>query len=71
MLGKWLALWKYFKQAAEVKIPLPSPTGSLFQAVFSCKAANKEVQHVIDTINDGTLYLRGAHTSTLQGKGAN
>ena len=30
--------------------------------------ANKEVQHVIDTINDGTLYLRGAHMSTLKGR---
>ena len=28
-------------------------------------AATKEIQRVIDTINDGTLYLQGAHTSTL------
>ena len=58
VVGKWLALWKYFKRAAEVKTSLPSPTGSLYQAIFSCKATTKEIQHVIDTINDGTLYLR-------------
>ena len=38
---------------------LPSPTGSLYQTTFSCRAATKEIQRVIDTINDGTLYLRG------------
>ena len=38
---------------------LLSPTGSLYQATFSCRAATKEIQHVTDTINDGTLYLRG------------
>ena len=65
MVGKWLALWKYFKQATEVKIPLPLPTVSFFRAIFSCRAANKEVQHVIDTVNDGTLYLRGARMNTL------
>ena len=67
MVGKWLALWKYFKRAAEVKTSLPyihaSPTGSLYQATFSCRAATKDIQCVIDTINDGTLsrtlYLRG------------
>ena len=57
VVGKWLTLLKYFKRAAEVKTSLPSPTGSLFQAIFSCRATNKEVQHVINTINDGTLYL--------------
>ena len=66
-MGKWLALWKYFKRATEVKTPLPSR--SLFQAIFSCRVANKEVQRVIDTVtlaNDGTqwtLYLLGARTS--------
>ena len=25
VVGKWLALWKYFKRAAEVKTSLPSP----------------------------------------------
>ena len=59
MVGKWLALWKYFKQAAEVKTSLPSPTGSLYQATFSCRVTTKEIQRVIDTINDGTLYLQG------------
>ena len=47
-------------------------TGSLFHATSSCwgiLAATKEIQHVIDTINDGTLYLQGACTSTLRGKG--
>ena len=34
VVGKWLALWKYFKQATEVKTSLPSPTGSLYQATF-------------------------------------
>ena len=43
--------------------------GSLFRAILSYRAANKEVQHVIDTINDGTLYLRDANMSTLQEKG--
>ena len=56
---KWLALFMYFKRAAKVKTSLPSPTGSLYQATFSCRAATKEIQRVIDTINDGTLYLRG------------
>ena len=59
VVGKWLALWKYFKLSAEVKTSLPSPIGSLYQATFSCRAATKEIQCVIDTINDGTLYLRG------------
>ena len=60
MVGKWLALWKYFKRATEVKTSLLSPTaGSLYRATFSCMAATKEIQCVIDTINDGTLYLRG------------
>ena len=59
VVGKWLALWKYFKRASEVKTSLPSPTGSLYQAKFSCRATTKEIQRVIDTINDGTLYLRG------------
>ena len=35
----------------------------LFRAIFSCRAANKEVQLVIGTINDGPLYLLGALTS--------
>ena len=30
VVDKWLALWKYFKRAAEVKTSLPSPTGSLY-----------------------------------------
>ena len=34
VVGKWLALWKYFKQATKVKTSLPSPTGSLYQATF-------------------------------------
>ena len=61
MVGKWLALWKYFKRAAEVKTSiLYHPAyGSLYQATFSCKATTKEIQRMIDTINDGTLYLRG------------
>ena len=32
-------------------------TGSLYQATFSCRAATKEIQRVIDTINDGTLAI--------------
>ena len=75
MVGKWLALWKYFKLAAKVKTPLPLPilAVQLFRAIFSCRGANKEVQRVIGTINDGALYLLGALTSiaTLRGKGAN
>ena len=39
VVGKWLALWKYFKRATEVKTSLPSPTGSLYQATFKCRAA--------------------------------
>ena len=30
------------------------------KATFSCRAATKEIQRVIDTINDGILYLRGS-----------
>ena len=77
LVGKWLTLWKYFQRAAEVKTPLPSPSYilavQLFRAIFSCRAANKEVQRVIGTINDGPLYLLGAFTSiaTLRGKGPN
>ena len=59
MVGKWVALRKYFKRAAEVKTSLPSPTGSSYQATFSCRAATKEIQRMMDTINDGTLYLQG------------
>lgn len=56
-----MALWKYFKR--EVKTPLPSPTGSLSSAISSggIVAANKEVQRVMDTINDGTLLKRGPY----------
>ena len=50
---------KVLQTSAEVKTSLPSPTGSLYQATFSCRAATKEIQSVIDNINDGTLYLRG------------
>ena len=32
VVGKWLALWKYFKRAAKVKTSLPSPTGSLISS---------------------------------------
>ena len=48
-----IALWKYFKRAAEVKTSLPSPT------VVYIKQHFRAIQRVIDTINDGTLYLRG------------
>ena len=58
----------------QVKTHLPSPILAvpLFGAIFSCRTANKEVQRVIGTINDGPLYLLGAFTSiaTLRGKGA-
>ena len=48
-----MALWKYFKQ--EVKILLPLPTGSLSSVISLGRivTANKEVQRVMDTINDG------------------
>ena len=52
-----IALWKYFKRAAEIKTSQPL-LSSLYQATFSCRAATKEIHRVIDTINDGTLYLR-------------
>ena len=48
-----IALWKYFKQAAKVKTSLPSPTAVYIKHHFHA------IQRVIDTINDGTLYLRG------------
>ena len=32
-------------------------TGSLYQATISSRAATKEIQRVIDTINDGKIYL--------------
>ena len=72
----WLYGSSYFKRAAEVETnPLPSPilAVQLFRAIFSCIATNKEVHRVIETINDGPLYLLGAFTSiaTLRGKGAN
>ena len=59
----------YFKQAAEVKTPLALPILAVYFEQYlhagGIVSANKDIQHVIDTINDGTLYLRGAHTSTL------
>ena len=56
-----MALWKYFKR--EVKTPLLLPTGSLSSVISSggIVAANKEVQRVMDTINDGTLLKRGPY----------
>ena len=56
-----MALWKYFKR--EVKTPLPSPTGNLYSAISSggIVTANKEVQRVVETINDGTLLKRGPY----------
>ena len=55
---------KYFKR--EVKTTLSSPTGNLSKAIISggIVAANKKVQRVMDTINDGTLLKRG-RTSTV------
>ena len=46
-----IAIWKYFKRAAEVKTSLPSPTAVYIKQHFHA------IQHVIDIINDGTLYL--------------
>ena len=56
-----MALWKDFKR--EVRTPLPSHTGSLSSAISpgGTVAANKEVQHVVETINDGTLLKRGPY----------
>ena len=56
-----MVLWKYFKR--EVKTPLPSPTGSLSSAIDlgGIVTANKEVQCVMDAINDGTLLKRGLY----------
>ena len=34
VVGKWLALWKYFKRAAEVKTSLPSPTAVYIKQHF-------------------------------------
>ena len=31
----------------------------VYQATFSCSAATKETQRMIDTISHGTNYLRG------------
>ena len=52
-----IALWKYFKRAAEVKTSLPSPTAVYIKQHFH--VIQRVIQRVIDTINDGTLYLRG------------
>ena len=68
VVGKWLALWKYFKRATEVRTSLTSPTGSLYRATFSCRAATKEIQRVIDIINDGTLYGTYEGPYTLKNK---
>jgi len=56
-----MALWKYFKR--EVKAPLPSPSGSLSKAISTggIVAANKEVQRVMESINDGTQLKRGPY----------
>ena len=55
MVGKHIiTLFKYFKR--EVKTALPSHTDSLSKAITSggIVAANKEVQRMMDAINDGT-----------------
>ena len=56
-----MTLWNYFKRG--VKTPLPSPTGSLFCVISSSGivTTNKEVQPVVDSINDGTLLKRGPY----------
>jgi len=56
-----MALWKYFIR--EVKAPLPSPSGSLSRTISSggIVAANKEVQHVIDSSMDGTVLKKGPY----------
>ena len=56
-----MALWKYFKR--EVNTLLQSPTGSLSKVISKdgIVAANKEVQRMMDSINDGTLLKRGPY----------
>ena len=49
-----IALWKYFKRAAEVKTSLPSPIAVYIKQHFH--VIQHVIQRVIDTINDGTLY---------------
>ena len=75
LVGKWLAQYgSTLNEPPKSKtLPLPILTVQLFREIFSCRAANKEVQRVIGTINDGPLYLLGAFTSiaTFRGKGAN
>ena len=52
------ALWKYFK--CEVKTPLQSPNGSLTRVISftGIAAANREVQQVMETNNNGTMWKR-------------
>ena len=58
VVGKWLALLQTSSQSQNFSTI--AYTGSSYRATFSCGAATKEIQRVIDTINDGTQYLRGA-----------
>ena len=62
-MGKWLALWKYFKRATEVKTPLPSPILAVYFQQYlhagGIVATNKEVQCVIDTIMMGHCTYNG------------
>ena len=51
-MGKWLAQYgSTLNEPPKSKtLPLPILTVQLFRAIFSCRAANKEVQRVIGTI---------------------
>ena len=66
MVGKWLALWKYFKRAAEVKTSLPLI--GYWHAVYIKQHFHagpllaKEIQRVIDTINFFPPLMMGHYT---------
>lgn len=68
--GREMELWKYFKP--EIKTPLPSPAGSLCKAIptSGIVAANKEVQRVMGSINDGTQRKRGTYELFTDEEGA-
>ena len=48
-MASFMKVATYFKRAAKVETPLPSPilAVQLFREIFSCRAANKEVHRVI------------------------
>ena len=64
-MASFMEVLQTSRQSQNSSIPSTTLAVQLFRVVFSCRAANKEVQRVIGTIDDGPLYLLGAFTSIV------